>query len=49
MFLLINHTGYVILKYESNPKERMMIMAGTVAYRRKISLNTDSLLKERMF
>ena len=31
MFLLINHTGYVILKYESNPKERMMIMGRTVS------------------
>ena len=31
MFLLINHTGYVILKYESNPKGRIMIMARTVS------------------
>ena len=28
---MINHTGYVILKYESNPKERMMIMGRTVS------------------
>lgn len=31
MFLLINHAGYVILKYESNPKGRIMIMARTVS------------------
>ena len=31
LFLLINHTGYVILKYESNPKGRIMIMARTVS------------------